>query len=155
MYGLIAMNGPAFFYETAPWKGETFNELKSMFNNSSINEYLIKGLFAVGSNLLKIYEKWNEDDELYKLSLDNLLKTFAYDETNTEYRTVMQKVIRREIKKRFGNVQVQAKRRSDGFYIQPGAPYLLQDATESIVDRLRTDQRFFAKINKARERMSR
>jgi len=155
MYGLIAMNGPAFFYETAPWKGPTFNELTVMFNNSSIKEFAAKWLFTVGSNPLKVYKGLNEEDELYMASLDNLLKTFAYNKTNTEYRIAMQKVIRREVRKRFGEVQVQARGISKGFYIQPGAPYLLQDATESVVDSLRANQTFFAKVEKARERISR
>ncbi len=156
MYGLIAMQGPAFFYETAPWKTSTLTELSSMIKRSSKKMgQVFEDMFLIGSNSKKFYSLGENLKELYRESIENVTKTFIFDSVNKQYREVMQEAIRKEIRKRFGNVQVQAQGISKGFYIQPGAQYLLQDATESIIDTLREDQTFFAKVEKTRERMSR
>src|SRR3989344_6660142 len=52
LYGLIAMDGPAFYYETPGWKAPTFNELFNIFGRVAPD---LGNIFMFGSNFWEKY----------------------------------------------------------------------------------------------------
>ena len=150
LYGLIAMDGPAFFYETPTWKIPTLTELGSILMKTDPH---LAGEFMVGSNsckILKINQKNSQTGkEIANTFFERVVNVFSDKKYASRYTEGMRTAIRREIQRRFGNVQVESNMKRD-FYIVLGAPYLIQDATVQVVDTLRANPEALAETEKVR-----
>ncbi len=154
LYGLIAMNGPAFFYETPDWKVPTLIELTKMLERAS---HLLADDFYVGSNFLT--NKWSNQEFIkanqprINEAFGRVVKIFGDGRVYAEYTKVMRSAVRREILRRFGDVQVEGCREKD-HYIKPGAPYLIQDATAKVVETLREDSSVLTEVEEVRKMLT-
>lgn len=151
LYGLIAMDGPAFYYETAPWKVPTFAELAKILGRT---EKEVATIFCLGSNQVTLDKTSSNQSRNEYLEARILVSaTFQDESTYKQYRERMQEALRVEIKRRFGQVPVQGNSQG-GFYIPPGTPYLLEDATTTVIRALRENPDLFAETEEARRRIA-
>lgn len=149
LYGLIAMEGPGFFYETPDWKIPTHTELYrflSAHNSTLGNIYFVGGNYA-HPKILK------DQKELLAEVSREVIQIFGNPLNIDWYTEEMRNAVVREIRRRFGEASVEDSKGgiSNGFYIPPGAPYLLQDATAKVVKTLREDPDTFSEVEDIRK----
>ncbi|GEM_PF-4915876 len=146
IYGLIAMDGPGFFYDCDSWETHTFRALTRILEaHSDPQDACPATCFIEGSSA------WIED---YKDSLRTdgrkvlahgvfstaQLHNLAYaghvfssrQEANT-YRAKMKAAFAAEINHRFGQVPITGEKDTEGLYVPRGTPFLIQDAAERVV----------------------
>ena len=147
LYGLIAMKGPAFFYEAPSWKTPTLLELMKILNKRNPALPIIQ---FVGGNFNNNHIKIIAPQEIIDQGFSEVVNIFGNKNNARDYAELMRQAIRDEIQRRFGDVQVVGEQKN-GLYIRPGAPYLLQDATAMIVETLRENPDALAETEKARK----
>jgi hypothetical protein len=149
IYGLIAMEGPAFFYETASWKFPTHSQLFRILQTKS---ELVARDYLHGSNNAYWY-LMNLDQNGIAAARDHITRLFVDGNAGQKYRDGMRDALRDEIRTRFGDVQVDGGLEGK-FYIQPGARYLFQDATAQVATALVMDDVFRMKMDRARDKIA-
>jgi hypothetical protein len=143
IYSLIAMDGKGFFYESPSWKLPTLYEMARIFNEHASNLGFVN---AAGGNFI------NYHDPLVKDLVENDLVDIMTSKTHQELFTgLMREAFRTEIRRRFGDVPVSSQENPDGLYIPAGAPYLFQDATANVVNRLRNDPESLRDVEQTRK----
>ncbi len=155
LYGLLAMEGPAFYYETAPWKVPTHHAIIQMLAR---RDHVLANAYQAASNRLIVAPNLDPNKrEHAKKELENAnaaaVATFADESFGKEYQEFMREALRAEILGRFGPAQVVGNQ-IEGFYIRPGAPYLIQDATAMVVDALRDNPDLLATTEETRRRIA-
>lgn len=152
LYGLIAMEGQGFFYETPDWKMPTFQELARILGRSNRE---LANIYFAGSNDMNA-SRWEISPDLrnrFNQIRESLTKIFGDEKLTQAYTHDMREAVRGEIKRRFGDVPVELTGQN-GFYIPPGAPYLLQDATAKVVETLREDPDTLSEVESVRKMLS-
>ena len=145
LYGLIAMEGPAFFYEAPGWKIPTLKEMGKFLSRES---HKLADCFLVGGNFLSISP---EKEIIYDEDMAMVAGIFFdKNESMRAYTQDMKLALRHEIQRRFGDVPVEPQPGGD-FYIPSGTPYLIQDATAGVVDALHNDSTLLDDVENARE----
>ncbi len=162
LYGLIAMNGPGFFYECPDWKIPTHVSLMNMisrrFDQQGPGKHILAQYFF-GSNHFntKAFQLSYSKEDLesvavgYGKCVDQNSKIFWDRRAMNRYTEGLREAIRAEIRRRFGATTVVSAEGEGDFYIPPGAPYLLQDATTNVVERLREDPESLGETERARD----
>ena len=151
LYGVLAQEGPAFFYDCPTWKRPTFEELNLIMSQLSLPQC---AFFNAMSNKEKAFPLPSDQD--LKPNLELLDRELHH----SEYRDTMQQALRKEIVHRFGRkwkwngTLSENGRSADGFSIPAGVPFFLQDAAEAVVRRLHDDPKAHAEIEKSRKRIA-
>ncbi len=148
IYSLIAMEGQGFYYDCPIWKIPTMNALIEILNNTSkdLANVFIRGSYSgeIDHNNIEVA------DHTFKKALN----TFIMHQDAEIYRKSMRTALVKEIVKRFGYFEVYDNGFPDGLYIKRGAPFLFQDATESVIAKLYENPDLFAEIEKTRRELA-
>jgi hypothetical protein len=148
LYGVLAMDGPGFFYDTPGWKIPT---LQAIANILAAHNPETADVFTLGSITLS-EEEIKKEQERAQSAWEIAVSTFG-DPHNAEiYRTMIRESLQRVIIERFGKTALQEG--SDGFYLAPGAPFLIQDATANVVRALDEEPELFAEVDNIRKALA-
>ncbi|MBI2667017.1 hypothetical protein HYX13_05380 [Candidatus Woesearchaeota archaeon] len=155
LYGVLAQEGPAFFYDCPSWKRPTFDELSVIMSKLSISQCAFFN--AMSSKEDGGFNSISRDQD-FESNLEPNLGFLDKELHYSEYRDAMQQALRKEIVNRFGrrwkwNGTLSGRSESD-FFIPSGVPFFLQDATEAVVRKLYDNPKAYAEIEESRKRIA-
>ncbi|MEK6968713.1 MAG: hypothetical protein AABX51_08895 [Nanoarchaeota archaeon] len=143
LYGILAMQGPGFFYDCPIWKKYTRNELDKILNEVSP---ITADIFRAGS---KIHHPEGLDD-----SMEEVAKTLAEKDRAETYTQLMKAGIQGVINRRFGHTPITDKP-TYGFYVPPGSGFLYQDAVAQVVLTLLDNPNLLQEVEEKRKKIQR
>lgn len=153
LYGLVAMDGPAFVYDCPRWKVPTFEEMRRILREKDTQT--TDTIFTIGSTLFQGEDdlEFIESDGAHCKINDLRVRLFGDRRWRDAYTTRMRNAIRAEIMERFGPVPYYSGKDSEGLYIPRGAPFLFQDAVEGVLHTLADNPDIRAEVESARKRL--
>jgi hypothetical protein len=142
LYGVIAMQAPGFFYDSPSWKMPSHREIVRILSKGDQKTALL-------------YEEGSMGDFVQK-SADaaNLAPLFGNRREAEIYRTCQQASLLMEIEQRFGRVPIVGRQSSDGLYVKRGAPFLFQDAVETVLKTLAESPELLSDVDSKRNSLA-
>ncbi len=143
LYGLVAMDGPAFFYDCPAWKEPSYHELARI-----IQQHDESAATAFRSGSIFGYERPSREN------LGQAASVFRSRTADNSYKQKMRDGINAEILKRFGEAPVPAYFQN-GLYVPRGAAYLFQDAVEAVLYALMENPELMERVEQGRKETAR
>ena len=139
VYALIAMESHGFFYDCPSWKLPTYQEMARILSKGyEPAAHAFQEGSMTDSGRIK-----PADAETVALILGNKNSSEAY-------RRDMKDAVLAEIERRFGMAHVNIGKDGQGLYIPRGAPFLFQDAVESVLHALANSPELLSEVESKR-----
>ncbi|MBI2574359.1 hypothetical protein HYV82_00560 [Candidatus Woesearchaeota archaeon] len=146
IYGLIAMEGQGFFYDCAHWEIITFRETIRILQN---HDDAAASSFTTGSTTWEDTVARNGAENTRNEFIGNVAAILAAKHSSSSYAGKMRDAFAAEIQRRYGFSIGRTDKGDNGLYVQR-APFLIQDAVETIIRTLLADHTILKALEEER-----